>query len=103
MAVYFIQAGEGGPIKIGCAIQPAKRMQELQTGNALKLRLRAVVPGSLEVERRLHDWFSEWRMQGEWFQPSHALEGFIAGVTFCHEEYAALQARVARDEELDEV
>lgn len=71
--VYFIQAGEHGPIKIGVATDPEHRRQMLQTGNSADLILRAAIPGSghgaLKLERKLHDRFAAGRMQGEWFRP----------------------------------
>ena len=67
--VYFIQADDNGPIKIGfTADDPKKRIAQLQTGNASTLKLLGFVKGSTSKERELHAALSEWRMQGEWFQ-----------------------------------
>lgn len=67
--LYFIQRGETGPIKIGVAVDPMKRLLELQTGNAEKLRLLGAVPGSRKLEAKLHRHFRLLRLEGEWFQP----------------------------------
>lgn len=49
MTIYFIQAGEGGAIKIGYTSGPATaRLATLQTGCPHELRLRA----ALEEARR---------------------------------------------------
>ncbi len=67
--VYFIQADENGPIKIGyTADDPKKRLGQLQTGNASALKLLGAIKGTSSRERELHAALAEWRMQGEWFQ-----------------------------------
>lgn len=79
--VYFIQAGEGGPIKIGFTTgSPAARLASLQTGNPYPLKLIAAVRGAVEVETELHGRFGHLRMVGEWFRPAADLTAFIAGV-----------------------
>jgi DNA-binding transcriptional regulator YdaS (Cro superfamily) len=67
MPVYFIQAGEGGPVKIGWAVDPVSRLRELQCGNHAELRLLRELPGSITEERVLHRAFSHLRIRGEWF------------------------------------
>lgn len=68
--VYFVQAGNGGPIKIGIARDPAKRMSDLQVANANKLTLLGSIPGDLYDEQSLHQTFQPYRLNGEWFQPA---------------------------------
>jgi Meiotically up-regulated gene 113 len=65
--VYFIQAGDTGPVKIGLANEPETRTRTLQTGNHRELHLRHVIPGDEGIERQLHDRFREARIRGEWF------------------------------------
>ncbi len=68
--VYFIQADENGPIKIGfTSDDPLRRLNQLQTGNASALRLVGAIRAARALERELHIALAEWRMQGEWFQP----------------------------------
>lgn len=70
--IYFIQAGEDGPIKIGYTLGTANfkhRFRMLQTGNHEKLRLRALVEGGPEIEICLHQRFEHHRYRGEWFNP----------------------------------
>lgn len=76
MAVYFIQAGAGGPIKIGVAKDVRRRIANLQISNAAELTLlRAFVGGEAE-ERVLHERFAEYRIAGEWF---HAEPDVVSG------------------------
>lgn len=70
--IYFIE--EDGPdaadiVKIGIAIDPAKRVAELQCGNARALRINIVLIGDAAVEGWLHSAWSDHRQQGEWFAP----------------------------------
>lgn len=67
--VYFIQADENGPIKIGfTADDPQRRLNQLQTGNASALKLLGAINGTTARERQFHADLSEWRLQGEWFE-----------------------------------
>lgn len=82
--VYFIQQGESGPVKIGYAHDPLKRMGQLQTGNPNDLTLRQVVPGNRRLETNLHHRFRDARVRAEWFGLSYLeiimlyAEGFAA-------------------------
>jgi hypothetical protein len=76
--VYFIRAGDGdGPIKIGIAYAPRKRMQELQTTSPDKLVLLATIPGDYGHEHHLHRTFAADRLRGEWFGQSPLLLALI--------------------------
>ena len=73
---YFIQAAEGGPIKIGFTSQePAKRLANLMTGSPVKLRIIALINSN--VESALHARFHADRTHGEWFRASEALVAYI--------------------------
>lgn len=68
--VYFIQADQDGPIKIGfTSDKPEKRLSQLQTGNASALKLLGAINAPASRERQFHAELSEWRLQGEWFAP----------------------------------
>ncbi len=67
--LYFIQAGESGPIKIGLAGDPQHRLRGLQTAHYESLRLLAERPGGPELEADLHARFAAGRLSGEWFRP----------------------------------
>jgi len=68
--IYFIQAGNGGPIKIGTAYDVQQRRDTLQTGNPNELRILCAFPGSEAGERKFHKHFEEERLSGEWFKPT---------------------------------
>lgn len=78
--VYFAQAGENGPIKIGRAASPHLRLKNLQSGNGERLRLLAVVPGGKTLESILHVYFGKGRRAGEWFKPTPKLLRLIGEV-----------------------
>jgi hypothetical protein len=78
--VYFIQAGEGGPIKIGCAVDVARRLSVLQTGSVEPLKLLCDFEGGPNEERRLHRLFAADHLRGEWFRPSAAVLDHIANI-----------------------
>jgi Meiotically up-regulated gene 113 len=78
--VYFVQAVEGGPIKIGVARDPLTRLADLQVGSPYKLRLYGLRRGGVAEERRLHKRFRADRLQGEWFKASGELAE-LAGAT----------------------
>lgn len=78
MAVYFIQSGDAGNIKIGTTSgDPRLRLGSLQTGNPEKLRLLVAVPGGVRVEHSLHARFASARVTGEWFEPTKELVSFV--------------------------
>jgi hypothetical protein len=52
--IYFIRRGWNGPIKIGWALDPWRRLGELQIGSATRLRLIGIWPGTMADEHELH-------------------------------------------------
>lgn len=56
-----------GPVKIGWAVDPVKRMFTLQTGNPHEVKLVEVIPGSRRSEAALHAKLRKERVRGEWF------------------------------------
>ena len=66
--VYFIQAGNDGPVKIGFTSDVEKRRVQLQIGCPHPLKVIREVDGDLAVERAFHDRFRSRRIRGEWFQ-----------------------------------
>lgn len=62
-------------VKIGyTSTSVRKRLEGLQTSIPVKLEVIHSMPGSLELEARLHLRFTQYRRQGEWF----AREGDLA-------------------------
>lgn len=68
MSIYFIQAGVGGPVKIGYSATPNKRLKQLQAGHFEELYLVRVCEGDHYVESLFHNAFSHLRLVGEWFK-----------------------------------
>lgn len=70
--IYFIQAGENGPIKIGRSNDVEKRLKQLQTASAEKLKIlwKYDVENDKKVESELHKQLQHERIDGEWFRPS---------------------------------
>jgi hypothetical protein len=80
--VYFIQAGQGGPIKIGTSRSPARRFYQLQTASAIQLAPLGLMKGGRNLERAIHAAIDEIspsaRLKGEWFRPLPGLLDYIA-------------------------
>lgn len=76
-SVYFVEAGKGGSIKIGTAIDVPSRIRDLQGANAKKLRLLVVIRGDHKTERELHRRFASERLNGEWFKGNGAVRTFV--------------------------
>jgi hypothetical protein len=74
--VYFI-ASETGPIKIGKARSPKKRLRSLQTGYHEKLSILAWCWGGEDVEKTYHKRFADRRLSGEWFERCPEIEAEI--------------------------
>lgn len=66
-SVYFVQAVDGGPIKIGFSENPLERLRALQMASPASLRLVALVPGSYADEAAVHAHLHAHRLHGEWF------------------------------------
>ena len=68
--IYFIQCnGNDGPIKIGIAVDPNRRLSELRIGCPYPMALLAecATEDADAEERRLHLVFRHLRIHGEWF------------------------------------
>lgn len=79
--VYFIQEGNEGPIKIGFSNKLVDRLASIQTGNPRELRLLGWLKGNQAKESEIQDKFANYRIRGEWFEPSPELLDFIKNVT----------------------
>lgn len=69
MAVYLVQRGEGGPVKIGFTTSFESRLSSLRTASPEPLNVIRVFHGTLDDERRLHASLAQHRLNGEWFKP----------------------------------
>lgn len=70
--IYAIQAGLNGPIKLGYARKPRKRLAELQVAHFERLNLLACeeTDGDAQIEQYIHELNAKERIRGEWFKPS---------------------------------
>ena len=66
--VYFVQGRKGGPVKIGYAVDPQRRLGNMSTGSPVPLKLLAAIPGDRNLEADLHRFFGVGRLHGEWFR-----------------------------------
>ncbi|HPC09485.1 MAG TPA: GIY-YIG nuclease family protein [archaeon] len=67
--IYLIQSLDDGFYKIGLSKHPNKRLNQLQTGNSLKLKLVEIYQSEFAnlIEKTLQRKYSYLRMEGEWF------------------------------------
>jgi hypothetical protein len=78
--VYFVQAGQDGPIKIGFAANVGARLSELQTASPEPLTVLATIEGTLQTEAEVHRYFQAYRLRGEWFRADVVLLGLIGSI-----------------------
>lgn len=69
--VYFIQAGNDGPIKIGKAKDLKRRLQAIQTDCPYPIQILAI--DSTNHEKEWHIKYKKYCLHGEWFSPHSAL------------------------------
>jgi hypothetical protein len=72
MGTPFLQA-----VKIGWAIKPEMRRDQLSTMSPLPLHLLTGFAGPIKHEQALHRWFKPLRYHGEWFRLEQPLADFI--------------------------
>ena len=78
MCVYFIQAEQGGLIKIGLSKHPLTRLEDIQRFCPIKLKLIGIVKNaSYTTEQSIQYDFRQFRQYGEWFEPVPSLKQFI--------------------------
>jgi hypothetical protein len=75
--IYFIQAGDDGPIKIGYAANVDQSITKWQGGSPVPLRLLTTLDGSLGVEVYLQAKFLHLRQSRKWFKVSQEILDFI--------------------------
>lgn len=81
---YAIQSERGGPIKLGLATDPQRRLSHLQTSHHEPLVILATWPGDGASEAAAHERWRHLRIRGEWFDPSEDLLAWI------HEQKAGI-------------
>lgn len=69
MPVYFIQSGEGRPIKIGYSFDVPGRLKSMQAENPDTLILLGTMLGDTLMERSVQEHFAAHQIRGQWFRP----------------------------------
>lgn len=80
MSVYFAQAKDGGPIKIGHSNQFKSRKSGLDALFPYGVELLCEVEGDYVTEFFLHNCFEPLRIRGEWYRNALPIWRFIAEV-----------------------
>lgn len=75
--VYFIQAGDGGHIKIGISRNVQSRLSKMQTDSPARLSVLAVIKGDERDEAEIHRRLADFRVSGEWFHPHNNVLSLI--------------------------
>lgn len=81
-SVYWIRAVGTPAVKVGIALDPYERLQHLQVGSHLDLRLEATVyaDDATALERYWHQRLQHRRIRAEWFDlGSHAVSAVLMG------------------------
>lgn len=82
--IYFIQAQDAGPIKVGVtADDPRKRMVKIQSDCPWPVTLLGTIKGSVAQEKQIHLVLARWRTQGEWFEPHPIVLAAVAEAIRC--------------------
>lgn len=77
--IYFIQEkNDKEYVKIGVTtLRMDRRLTNLQVGNPRELEIVLVLRGMYDLEHKLHRYFAEEHVRGEWFRCSERLQAFI--------------------------
>lgn len=79
--VYFLRpVGADGPVKIGCSIEPERRLETYIQWSPVPLKIAATIAGGLALERRFHAAFLADQTHHEWFQASPRLTAVIDSI-----------------------
>lgn len=73
--IYFVESA--GRVKIGYSTNPKSRFGKIVSDSPFPATLLGVMDGDETREKALHDWFSDSRHHGEWFEMTDALQDFI--------------------------
>lgn len=76
--VYMVQGERHTPVKVGYAVNPRKRLTQLQTGSYAELHILDLIPGPPSLERKLHKRLAPHRLRGEWFAWEAAIPAWLA-------------------------
>ena len=75
--VYFIQAGDNGPIKIGKSDTPREHVKILQQGSYEELKLIAQIPGDRSLEKKVRGDLKAFERGRKWFEATDEVLDYI--------------------------
>lgn len=75
--IYFIGPWGFKVVKIGFATSWRKRLHSLQIGNPEELKLYALIRGTQDEEKALHERFADRRIRGEWFDHLGTVKAYL--------------------------
>jgi hypothetical protein len=78
--IYFIRNERSGAIKIGYSQDPRKRLSQLKVSSPDPLVLLGTIHGGIQQERKLHAYFREYRLRGEWYQDDPYVLNAVLGM-----------------------
>jgi hypothetical protein len=82
--IYFIQAQDAGPIKIGSTgDNPRKRMVKIQSDCPWPVKLLGAIEGTVSQEKQIHLVLSRYKTQGEWFEADPVVLAAVATALEC--------------------
>lgn len=77
--VYFVQAGEDGPVKVGISARPEERVSCITSNSPIPCRLIGYIEGSVFIEEYIKLHFMYARSHGEWFVQDEKITSEING------------------------
>lgn len=80
-SVYFVEAVGLDMIKIGYALDLAKRFTAMMTSSPAALSLLGTLPGGPREEMELHERLAAHRAHGEWFHKTPEVMAVVATAT----------------------
>jgi hypothetical protein len=91
--IYFAQSVDGGPVKIGTAVDVDRRIAQLEAYYGRQLAVLAILPGGPDEEAAIHERFAHLRLDGkgrcgrqpEQFRPAADLMAFIGKPLFVNQ------------------
>ncbi len=80
--VYFLKpVGMDGPIKIGCSKWPENQLGVYGSWSPFPLEIIVAIPGSIDLEKNIHECFVDCHSHAEWFHASPRLVAAIEALT----------------------
>ena len=70
-------------VKIGISNDPFERLECLQIGSPIQLRIVGMMPGTRLMEKRLHDALAKHQAHGEWFKFDGDVKKVVKAICEC--------------------